>query len=280
LQRMAGYCLTGLTLENVLFFLYGTGANGKTTFTNTLLGIWGDYAQTAQMETFTENKNDRHPTELAALRGARLVIASEVETGKHWAESRINELTGGSPIRAHFMRCDDFDFTPQFKLMIQGNHKPALRSVNEAARRRFHLVPFVVTIPPDERDHKLGEKLRDEWPAILQWAIDGCIAWQSEGLNPPPIVKDASEEYFSTEDTIGTWLNERTIVSPQVGSAKASVLYQDFKTWAEAAGEYCGSQKRFGQELRDRGFRSHANNGVRFEGIKLRVTEASEASQV
>jgi putative DNA primase/helicase len=269
LQRVAGYCLTGVTVEHVLFFLYGTGANGKTTFTNTLLGIWGDYSQVGAMETFTENKNDRHPTELAALRGARLVVASETEIGKRWAESRIKSLTGGEPIRAHFMHCDEFEFIPAFKLMIQGNHKPALRSVDEAIKRRVHLVPFTVTIPPEERDLKLGEKLRAEWPQILQWAIDGCIAWQRDGLNPPAAVRNATTEYFMTEDAILSWLDDRAIVSPQAGSTESSALYQDYKTWAERVGEYCGPQKRFSQQLMDHGFKTYRSNGTRFEGIKL-----------
>jgi putative DNA primase/helicase len=131
-----------------------------------MLGIWGEYAQVAQMETFTENKNDRHPTELAALRGARLVVASETEAGKRWAESRIKALTGGEPIRAHFMRQDDFEFIPQFKLILSGNHKPALPSVDIAIRRRVQMVPFTVTIPPEERDKNLKEKLMQEAPAL------------------------------------------------------------------------------------------------------------------
>ena len=270
LQRVAGYCLTGVTTEHVLFFLYGTGANGKTTYTNTLLGIWGDYAQVAQMETFTENKNDRHPTELAALRGARLVVASETEVGKRWAESRIKALTGGEPIRAHFMRCDDFEFIPQFKLMIQGNHKPGLRSVDVAIRRRVQLIPFTVTIPAEERDPKLGEKLREEWPQILQWAIDGCLAWQREGLNPPSAVRDATEEYFRAEDALLSWLNERVIVSPQAGTTRTSVLYRDYKEWAERTGEFCGSQKRFSQDLTDRGFEIRQSHGMVIDGVSLR----------
>jgi putative DNA primase/helicase len=270
LQRVAGYCLTGITAEHVLFFLYGTGANGKSTFISALLGIWGDYAQVAQMETFTENKTDRHPTELAALRGARLVVASETEAGKRWAESRIKALTGGEPIRAHFMRCDDFEFTPQFKLMLSGNHKPALRSVDVAIRRRVQLIPFTVTIPTDERDLKLSEKLRTEWPQILQWAIEGCLAWQQEGLNPPSVVRDATAEYFRAEDAILSWMDERAIISPQAGTTRTSVLYEDFKMWAERTGEHCGSQKRFSQELQDRGFKIRESHGKVVDGIALR----------
>lgn len=274
LQRVVGYCLTGDISEHAFFFHYGTGANGKGTFTTTIHGILADYAQTAQMEVFTENKNDRHPTELAALRGARLVIASEIDAGKRLAEGRVKTLTGGDPIRAHFMRCDDFEFRPSFKLMLAGNHKPSLRSVDVAIRRRVHLVPFMVTIPPAERDLKLGEKLRAEWPQILQWAIDGCLAWQREGLNPPKAVRDATEEYFSAEDAIRTWLDERCIVSPQAGTTKTSALYQDFKTWAERTGEFCGSQKRFSQDLKDRGFVIRESHVKVIDGITLRSEES------
>jgi putative DNA primase/helicase len=273
LQRVVGYSFTADISEHALFFFYGTGSNGKGVFTGTVHGIHADYAQVAQMEVFTENKNDRHPTELAALRGARLVIASEIDAGRRMAEGRVKSLTGGDPIRARFCRCDEFEFTPTFKLMLAGNHKPALRSVDEAIRRRVHLVPFTVTIPPEERDLKLGEKLRSEWPQILQWAIDGCLAWQREGLNPPKAVRDATAEYFATEDAILSWQADRCIVSPQVGSTKSSLLYQDYKAWAERTGEFCGSQKRFSQDLIDRGFKSYPSNGVRFEGIKLRDAE-------
>jgi len=147
LQRVTGYCLTGITTEHVLFFLYGTGANGKSVFVDTLLGIWGDYAVIAPMETFMETNGTRHPTELAHLYGARLAVAHETEAGRCWAEAKIKSLTGGDKITARYMRGDFFDFTPKFKLMIVGNHKPSLPSVDEAIRRRFHLVHFTVTIP-------------------------------------------------------------------------------------------------------------------------------------
>ncbi len=146
LRRMAGYCLTGLTSEHALFFIYGLGANGKSTFVNSVTGVAADYHRTAPIETFTASSIERHPTDLAGLRGARLVTSVETEEGRRWAESKIKALTGGDKIAARFMRQDFFEFTPTFKLMIAGNHKPGLRSVDEAIRRRFHLVPFVVTI--------------------------------------------------------------------------------------------------------------------------------------
>jgi putative DNA primase/helicase len=111
------------------------------------------------------------------LRGARLVTATETEEGRRWAESRIKALTGGEKIAAPFMRQGFFEFQPMFKLIIAGNHKPGLRSVDEAIRRRFHLIPFTVTIPPAERDEHLPEKLKSELPGILAWMIEGCLDW-------------------------------------------------------------------------------------------------------
>src|SRR6266511_1773942 len=148
---MVGYCFIGSAREHALFFLYGTGANGKSVLLNTLSGIMGDYARSAPIETFTVSSVERHPTDLASLRGARLVVAVETEEGRRWAESRIKVLTGGDKIAARFMRQDFFEFTPQFKLVIAGNHKPGLRSVDEAMRRRINMLPFTVTIPPAER---------------------------------------------------------------------------------------------------------------------------------
>ena len=188
---MTGYALTGSTQEAALFFLYGTGANGKTVFCNTVSGIHAAYAAVAPMETFIATKGERHPTDLAGLRGARLVTAVETEEGRHWNEAKIKALTGGDKIAARFMRQDFFEFVPQFKLVIAGNHKTGLRSINEAIRRRFNLVPFTVKIPEDERDERLTEKLRAEWPGILQWMIDGCLDWQADGLRPPEAVREA-----------------------------------------------------------------------------------------
>ena len=147
LQRMAGYCLTGVTTEHALFFLYGTGANGKSVFANTLTAIMGDYATVAAMDMFMATHGDRHPTDMAGLRGARIVTSIETEQGSRWAESKLKALTGGDKITARFMRQDFFEFTPQFKLLIVGNHKPSIRNVDEAMKRRLHMVPFTVTIP-------------------------------------------------------------------------------------------------------------------------------------
>lgn len=165
-QRWAGYCITGITREHVMVFGHGTGRNGKSVFINTLTGVLGGYAASAPMETFTETKSEQHPTDLAGLRGARLVTAIETEQGRRWAESKIKALTGGDHITARFMRQDFFTYTPKFKLLIAGNHKPRLRGVDEAIRRRLHLVPFLVTIGRDEEDTELGDKLKPNFRSL------------------------------------------------------------------------------------------------------------------
>ena len=184
LCRVAGYCLTGITREHALFFLYGTGANGKSVFVNTVSTIVGDYATTAPIDMFMAATGERHPTDMAGLRGARLVAAVETEQGRRWAESKLKALTGGDKITARFMRQDFFEFVPQFKLVIAGNHKPAIRNIDEAMRRRFHMIPFTVTIPPAKRDKTLTDRLLAERDGILAWAVEGCLEWQRDGTQP------------------------------------------------------------------------------------------------
>jgi putative DNA primase/helicase len=196
-QRMLGYSLTGVTDEHALFFLYGLGANGKSVLLNTVIGILGEYHRAAPIEMLLASKQDRHPTELAGLVGRRLVTAVETEQGKRWAEAKIKALTGGDVMSARFMRGDFFEFTPSFKLIIAGNHKPSLNTVDEAIKRRFYLVPFTVTIPEKERDPQLAEKLKAEWPQILQWMIDGCVEWHDHGLAAPTCVTEATREYLA-----------------------------------------------------------------------------------
>lgn len=270
LRRMCGYILTGVTREEAMFFAYGTGANGKSKFLQAIAGMLGDYAKVAPIETFIDSKNQNHPTDLAGLKGARLVTAIETEQGRRWAESKVKSLTGGDKIAARFMRQDFFEFVPQFKLVVAGNHKPGLRTVDEAMRRRFNLLPFTVTIPPGERDGELGEKLKAEWPGILRWAIEGCLEWQRDGLNPPAAVTVATEEYFEQEDALARWIGERT--EQKEGFSESSTdLWEDWKAWADFTGEFAGKQKAFSIALEGRGYRkARKNQGFRFLGIVLR----------
>jgi putative DNA primase/helicase len=256
LRRALGYALTGLTREHVLFFAHGMGANGKSVLLSTVSGILGDYHRTAPIETFTASNSDRHPTDLAGLRGARLVTATETEEGRRWAESRIKRLTRGDIVSARFMRQDFFDYLPQFKLFIAGNHKPSLRSVDEAIRRRIHLILFAVMIPANERDAELTEKLKAEWSGILRWLLDGCLEWQAKGLKPPKAVLEATEAYLSAEDAIAAWIDERCERDPRSWE-QSSDLFASWSSWASSAGENGGSSKHLTQTLESRGFTRH-----------------------
>ncbi|WP_230164883.1 phage/plasmid primase, P4 family [Roseomonas sp. CECT 9278] len=273
LARMAGYALTGSTREHALFFLYGTGGNGKGVFLNTLSNLFGAYAKTAPIETFTASATDRHPTDMAMLQGARLVAAQETEVDRRWAESRIKALTGGDPISARFMRQDFFEFTPQFKLVIAGNHKPGLRAVDEAMRRRLHMIPFAVTIPAGERDQGLSDRLRAEWGGILAWAIAGCMEWQRIGLAPPAIVREATDAYLAAEDTLGLWLAECCAVAPD-RYALTSTLFGSWSEWAKRAGVAPGTTMAFSQALDGRGFTWKRQGGTGkygYQGLEIRL---------
>jgi len=275
MQRMCGYALTGMTREHALFFLYGTGANGKSVFINTISGLMADYAKAAPIETFIDSKNEHHPTDLAGLQGARLITAVETEDGRRWAESKLKALTGGDRIAARFMRQDFFEFAPVFKLVIAGNHKPGLRNVDEAMRRRFNLLPFTVTVPASERDPELTEKLREEWGGILHWAVEGCLTWQSEGLLTPKTVRDATANYLKDEDVLARWMEDRCELQAARWTPVAA-LFDDWCQWAEANGEFVGSQKQFSQKVESRGFTPKPTRTARgFLGIGL-VTDVTE----
>jgi putative DNA primase/helicase len=274
-QRVLGYALTGLTREHALFFLYGTGGNGKGVFLNTFHGILGDYSTIAPMETFTVSNNERHPTELAMLRGARLVAAQETEDGQRWAEAKIKALTGGDPISARFMRQDFFTFVPLFKLLIAGNTKPSLRNVDDAIRRRFNLIPFVVTIPPDKRDPDLAEKLKAEWSGILAWAVEGCLEWQRIGLSPPPAVLNATQDYLAGEDAIGRFIAECCELEPGADE-ELKALYAAWEPYRTRSGEPAISEKAFGQRLEGQKLQKGQDSRTRrvcFKGIRLRRQE-------
>lgn len=271
LQRMAGYGLTGSTQEHALFFAYGTGGNGKGTFLNTIQAIVADYVTNSPSETFTAKSQGAHLTELARLQGARMVISQETEEGKALAEARVKAITGGDPITANFMRQDHFTYVPQFKLIMSGNHRPALANVDEAIRRRFNMIPFDVTIPAESRDSELPEKLKAEYPAILRWMIDGCLWWQDIGLKPPASVLAATSDYFDTEDAFAQWIGE-TCTTRRDDWNTASELFKSWQDWCRDAGEYAGSQKRFSQALVSRGYVSSKIAEKRaFRGIALKI---------
>jgi putative DNA primase/helicase len=252
LQRFAGYCLTGLTREHVLQFIFGPGRNGKGVFVNTLAAIMGEYAITAPMEMFLLSKFDRHPTEIARLKGARLVVAQETQKGRRWDETKLKVLTSSDRLSGHFMRQDYFDFDPTHKLIITGNHKPGLTSVNEAIRRRLLLTLFKTVIADPDPD--FAAKLVPEHPAILRWMVDGCLEWQRDGLGVPDSVRQASDQYFANQDSLEQWLFDCVDANDTMGFTTTRVLYTSWKMWSEARGMSAGTERDFSASLEEKGF--------------------------
>ncbi len=271
-QRALGLSLIGEIIEHVLFFGWGQGGNGKGVLLNTtamILGL-GDYAAIAPADLLLSSQSDRHPCDMAMLRGARFVTAQEIAPGKAWDEPKLKSLTGGDPITARFMRQDFFTYEPQFTLWCAGNHKPNFRSIDEAIRRRVLLVPFLQVIPASERDPALPEKLKAEWPAILRWMIDGCLAYLRDGLNPPASALAATADYLEAEDVIGQWLSARCVVDPREGWTPLAVLFKDWETWANMRGHQAGTDKSLSKLLDERGLqRRKTKHGQGFDGIRL-----------
>jgi putative DNA primase/helicase len=282
LQRVSGYCLTGVTTEQQLFFLYGSGNNGKGVFTRTSSAILKDYHESASIETFTITRSERHPTELAKLCGARLVTTAETEEGRRWSEARIKEITGGDPIDARFMRQDFFTYFPQFKLMPSGNHMPTLRTVNKAITRRFNRIPFTVTIPDERVNKDLTDELKAEWPGILAWAIEGCLEWQRIGLYPPKAVTDATDSYLESEDVLGEWIDECCIRDANAWES-STALFNSWKGWAVGREQWIGSENTFSAKLEDRGeFKRRRNKEQTkrgFVGLRLKTTAEKGAAE-
>ena len=261
MQRAAGYALTGHTTEHKLLFLFGTGSNGKSVFLNTIFNIMGDYSKRAAAQTFLNSSGDKHPTDLAGLHGARLVAGSELPAGKAWNESVIKDLTGGDIITARFMRQDFFDYMPQFTLFIAGNHRPSFSGIDESIRRRVCLVPFTQTIPAEERDPELPEKLKAEWPAILRWMIDGALEWQRIGLSVPDEVSAASAEYMEDEDTLSEFFAEN-VSREHFGSVSVADMYDRFTKWQRVSGVgKLWTKKAMSNTLAESGFKAEKGTG-------------------
>ena len=276
-QQWVGYCLTGSIIEHALVFIYGPGGNGKSVFQNIISEIVGDYAKVAPMAIFAASPYPRHLTELAMLKGARVVTASETEATQKWSEARVNQLTGGDPITANYMRRDHFTYQPQFKLMMVGNHKPQLPNVNDAARRRFNIVPFLHK--PKEPDQSLPEKLRSEYPAILRWAIEGCLDWQQNKLVKPDIVTKATSDYFEEQDLLGRWIDEECECGPGKKDS-ASNLYASWESFAKANGEEPGTATTFGTRLPERGYLKKKSGKTFYIGIKVKEGPEDLSDQI
>lgn len=276
LRRAIGYTLTGLTSEQQLFFLWGTGANGKSTLLDVLLMMLGSYGIVGDENLLTSTSG--HPTQLADLRGARLIVCDETDREKKLAEQRIKMMTG-KQIKARFMRQDFFTYTPRFKLWISGNHKPEIRGGDDGIWRRLKLVPFTAKLTPDTKVLGYEEILRQELSGILNWALTGLADWVKLGqLGGAEAVDAATLEYRDEEDPTGQWLDDCCVREPEASVEFAS-LFESWSWWAHKRGFEVGNTTRFGRDLTARGFgRAHAPGGrVRLRtGLRL----ASETAHV
>lgn len=268
LQRIAGYCLTGRTDEQAFFLLHGSGANGKTVFLEVLAAILGSYAQTAPLDTFMAARADRQQNDLAGLDGARMVIATETEVGRPWAEARIKAVTGGDRIAVRRLYGEFFETVPAYKLLIAGNHRPRLTGGGTSMARRLHLAPFDTVIPEGERDGRLRDKLLDERSGILSWMIEGCRTWQDQGLAPPRKVREAVASYFDAEDFVADWIAEDCEVGPG-HKARVADLYASWRLKAESLGIGPGNARDLGERLRSLGYESFRTGRARgWKGIR------------
>lgn len=270
LAKVAGLALIGQVIEHKLFFFYGTGRNGKGVFINTLMHVFGDYATSVPAEMFMERQFEQHKTELADLRGARFVTASEVDEGGRWAEAKIKALTGGDKIKARYMRGDFFEFDPQMTLIIIGNHKPKFRNIDEAIRGRFQMIPFTQFFPDTTNDKNLEETLRGEAGGILQWCIDGALAYQKDGLKPPPAVTALTNDYLDEQDILLQWIEDACECGK--GDGGLSQLFDSWAAYVLPRRYAKGSKKELWARLALAGFpKKRVSAGMVVEGLRVPV---------
>lgn len=263
LQRAVGYSLTGNVSEQAIFFAYGTGANGKSTFLGAILDTLGDYGCQAAPGLLVRKRGDSHPTELADLAGKRFVASVEVDEGRRLAEALVKWLAGGDRMKARHMRQDFFEFLPTYKIFLAANHKPAVAGTDWAIWRRIKLIPFTVIIPEEEQDRELSAKLRQELPGILNWALAGCLEWQRNGLNPPAEVQAATAAYRAEEDVLAGFITDCCLTGPDE-KVTVNALYTAYANWCKDSGEKAMSKKALGIRLEERGFASDREHRVRY----------------
>lgn len=280
IQRAVGYSLTGETSEQCFFMCHGTGSNGKSTLFNVLNDILGDYSRTADMELFTERRsNQNSANEVAMLQGARLVTTVETNDGVRLNEALVKKLTGSDPITAKKLYADVFEYKPAFKVWMAVNHLPIIKGTDIGIWRRVRIVPFNVHITDAEKDIKLPEKLRAEYPGILRWAVEGCQQWQKQGLNPPDIVLAATDEYKKDQDLFGEFIEECCVVGDEI-NCTGKQLYETYERWCDESGYKPVSKKSFVRAVRDRGFIQKLSRSNRYDWIGIGVKIADEDADV
>lgn len=268
IQKALGYSLSGDTSEQCAFFLYGTGRNGKSTFLEVVRKIMGDYATNIQPESIMiKASTNSANSDIARLKGARLVTSVEPNEGMRLNEGLLKQLTGDDMITARKLYGDEFEFRPEFKLWMATNHKPTIRGTDLGIWRRIHIIPFTVTIPEEVVDKNLPYKLMKELPDILAWMADGYKMWKSEGLRKPKVIANAVEEYRNEMDVISAFLASDYVV--QGGEVKAQALYAVYCQWCSECNEYKMSSTKFGREIAKRYNKIHKKTGWYYNGISI-----------
>lgn len=272
IQKAVGYSLTGSTAEQCAFFLYGTGKNGKSTFLDVIRDVFGDYAANIQPETIMvrSNQSSAINSDIARLKGERLVTSVEPNEGVRINEGLLKQLTGDDTVTARKLYSEEFEFKPEFKLWMATNHKPIIRGTDTGIWRRIHMIPFTVQIPDDKVDKALPHKLKAELTAIFRWCVEGCILWQQEGLKMPKAVLDSVKEYRREMDVISAFIDDRCI---EEGSVQSSILYAAYSQWADENNEYRMSNTKFGAEMGKRFDKVRSMNAVFYTGISLFSSE-------
>lgn len=269
IQKAVGYSLTGSTAEQCAFFLYGTGRNGKSTFIDVIRDVFGDYAANIQPETIMVKSSQSNAinSDIARLKGARLVTSVEPNEGVRLNEGLLKQLTGDDTVTARKLYSEEFEFKPEFKLWMATNHKPIIRGTDTGIWRRIHMIPFNVQIPEDKVDKNLTHKLKAEMAGIFKWCIDGCLMWQREGLQMPAAVLKSVREYRREMDVISAFIEDKCTLE---GTVQASMLYAAYASWADSNNEYCMSNTKFSTELAKRFEKIKGRNYNYFTGISIR----------
>lgn len=274
LKMLIGYAMTGMTCEQIMPIFYGTGANGKGVFIETIKKVFGTYAMTTPFETFMEHKTDAIRSDLARLDGARLVVASEGAEGAKLDEGLVKMLTGEDEVTARFLHKDFFTYKPKYKIILVTNHRPVIYGSDHGIWRRIVLVPWPVTIPEERRDLRLRERLEAELPGILAWCLEGLARYLDAGsLRPlPRAIHDATMVYRNDSDIVGRWIDDCCIMAPDA-TAWASDIYSSYASWASAEGHRPLSAKSLADRLRERGLEPFKGSGGKrgWRGIAIRT---------
>lgn len=272
LQRLTGYGITGHASEQCFAVLVGKGANGKSVLTDTLNSVFREISKTTPFATFEEKQSGGIPNDIAALRAARLVMASEGESGKPMSEAVLKRVTGKDMVTARFLRQEFFEFKPSFLLMLATNHKPKFRGQDDGLWRRVKLIPFRRWFAPDERDFDLDTKLMAEAEGIAAWAVRGAVAWYQRGLGDPAVVTNASREYRETSDALAGFF-PGVIEKHEGGQVPGAEAYNAYREWCEAEGlqsKEVWSRKVFYDAMEERQVgRKKTNKGIALLDIRM-----------